>query len=449
MTNVLILMSDEHNVNVSSVYGHAGVDTPNMDRLAAEGVVYDAAYCPSPLCAPSRSSIMSGLPVHQTRVYNNCCVIRFDYPSYGSVLAEQGVHSAYIGKTDVYSAATRLGFTEMIDPGERKHPGDTNFSRQPLSIREDGVARADGYGVRDNVFAKDTHLVDRAVEWLSTTAPQVEAPWTLTVNTGAPHFPHFVTPELWDKYTDAADLPAIGSDADPANHPYAQDLRKHFQTDRISETQIRGLRRAYLGCVEFVDSQLGRLLDTLEKTSQREDTLVVYTSDHGEMLGKFGMWWKCSMYEDSIRVPLIVSGFGFAQGMRIGTPVSLLDMQASMFRATGAARPESWWGSPLQDVSANDNDRVVFAEYHGHGARSGSFMVRKSVWKLLYHAAAPHQLFNVIDDPDELDNRYEVEPGIAADLERELRRLCSPERENQRAHDFERLQRAKLNEMPA
>jgi choline-sulfatase len=449
VTNILMLMSDEHNARVASVYGHSRVETPNMERLADEGVIYDAAYCPSPLCAPCRSSVMSGLPVHQTQVYNNCCVFQFEYPTYGAVLASQGVHSVYAGKTDVYNHSGTLGFTEMLSPGDRKSPGDINFLRVPLSIREDGVTRADSFGIREGAFDSDTAIVDSSLAWLSNTAPMLDTPWTLTVNITAPHFPHWVTAELWEKYRDAGDLPSYGNDVESANHPYAQDLRSHFQTDGFSEEQIRGLRRGYLGRVEYVDTQLGRLLDALETTGLRDDTIVIYTSDHGEMLGKFGMWWKSSMYDDSLRVPLIVSGPGFNPGTSVSTPVSLLDVQATMFRATGTTRPEGWWGTPLQDIGPDDTERVVFAEYHGHGTRSGSFMIRKGHWKLLYHAAAPHQLFNITVDLEELVNQYDHQQAIAKTLESELRRLCDPEAEIQRALDFENAQHAHIRQITA
>lgn len=449
MANVLMLMSDEHNFRVSSVYGHQRVQTPNMDRLAAHGTVFDAAYCNSSLCAPSRSSFMAGLPVHQTQVYNNCNVMNFDLPSYGSVLKEQGTHTIYIGKTDVFNTSDMLGFTEMLLPGDRQPPGDTNFGRDPLTIREDGPGRADGYGPRDHAFANDLRVVDTAVEWLSNTAATADGQWAMTVNIGAPHFPHYVTPELWDKYEDGGDLPEIGVEQESAQHPYAQDLRRHFQTEGFSEEQIRGLRRGYLGCVDFVDTQLGRLLDALEAIGQRDDTVVIYTSDHGEMLGKFGMWWKCSMYEDSVRVPLIIAGPGFERRFRNATPVSLLDVQASFFHATGARRPDHRWGSPLQDVETDDSDRIGFSEYHGHGTRSGAFMIRQDQWKLVYNMAAPHQLFDLNRDPEELDNRYGQEPQIGSQLEEELRRLCSPERENRRAHAFEHRQMELLGQLTA
>jgi choline-sulfatase len=158
------------------------------------------------------------------------------------------------------------------------------------------------------------------------------------------------------------------------------------------------------------------------------------------MLGKFGLWWKCSLYEDSVRIPLIAAGPDFAAGASVDTPVDLLDVQASIFRATGAVRPAEWAGLPLQDIPRQDPDRAVFSEYHGHGTRSGAYMIRKGDWRLIYYMEAPHQLFHLKDDPDELRNVYAEYPDKAQELERELRRICSPELENERAHRFQEEQ---------
>jgi choline-sulfatase len=125
----------------------------------------------------------------------------------------------------------------------------------------------------------------------------------MTVNIVKPHFPEFVTQELWDMYPRGGDLPPDGPDQPSAQHPYALALRRFFETDEMPESGIRGLRRGYLGCVTYADRQLGKLLDVLEGTRLLENTIVAYTADHGEMLGKFGMWWKCSLYEDSAREP--------------------------------------------------------------------------------------------------------------------------------------------------
>jgi choline-sulfatase len=214
-----------------------------------------------------------------------------------------------------------------------------NFRRSPLGIRQNGFERAQGYGVRDRVFEEAEKTINSSVVWLKDTAVKLEKPWTLSINIGPPHFPHFVTQELWDMYPDGGDMPEFGSECLSANHPYARDLRDHFQMDTFSEKDIRGLRRGYLGCVTYVDRQIGRLLDTLEETGQLEDTVFVYTSDHGEMLGKFGMWWKCSMYEDSVRIPMIVAGPGFQCGAKVKTPVSLFDLQATIFKSVEKIRP--------------------------------------------------------------------------------------------------------------
>jgi choline-sulfatase len=203
--NVMLLLSDEHNPKFSQPYGHPFVETPHMTRLARRGTVFTNAYCPSPLCMPSRSAFLSGRRVFDLQTYGNCNVFSSDTPSYGEVLAGQGVHSVHIGKTDVYKEAARLGFSEMILPGDRKRPGDTFVSRNPLDVLKEGEGRAGGSGPRPNPFQGDNEKVEAALGWLSKTAPGLAQPWTLTVNLLKPHFPHLVTPELWAQYADHAD----------------------------------------------------------------------------------------------------------------------------------------------------------------------------------------------------------------------------------------------------
>ena len=264
--NVLMLKSDEHNPLYSSVYGHPYIQTPNMERMARMGTVFDNAYCPSPLCMPSRSSFVSGRRVHEIQTYSNCNVFPFDYPAYGGVLDQQGIHTVHVGKTDVYNKTSELGFSEFFLPGDRRSSGDVHISRNPLSIRHGAEGRANGFGANGNPYRGDQRRVDAALEWLTRKAPDMDRPWTLDVNLNNPHFPHFVTQELWDMYPDGADPPAHGPECESANHPYALDLRAHFQTDKFSEDQIRGLRRGYLGCITYIDQALGRLLDALEET---------------------------------------------------------------------------------------------------------------------------------------------------------------------------------------
>jgi choline-sulfatase len=360
--------------------------------------------------------------------------------SFGSALAKQGVHSAYIGKSDAYAPSHQLGFSEMIYSEDRASPGDTNHRRNATSIRKGAAERANGFGPKEEAGTNDIQCVDQAIRWIEDTAPGLDSPWVLVVNIFSPHFPHIALPEFWDMYSNNEDMPQFGAECESAQHPYAQMLRKHFETDQFSEKQIRGLRRGYYACITFADQQLGRLTKALESAYLNDSTNIVYSSDHGEMLGKFGMWWKCSLYEDSVRIPMLVAGPDFAEGKRITTPVDLHDLQASLFAATGVEHPPEMLGEPLQSMPSDDADRVVFSEYHGHGAPGSSYMIRKGQWKYIFYSEASSQLFNLEDDPDELSNLAEIELDVVTDLDAELRKICSPEGENERAEQFIEMQ---------
>lgn len=436
--NVVILMSDEHNPKYSSVYGHPFIQTPNMERIAREGVVFENAYCPSPLCMPSRSSFMSGLYNHETQCYSNCTLFLDEFPNYGQVLSQQGVYTAYFGKADVYRRIEELGFNETVLGKNRGMPGDICIERKPLYIRKGSSTRSKEWGLRWNAWQNDFRVVDKAIAWLKYKASKMQKTFVTCINIEAPHFPHYARQEFWNMYDESkGDLPRYGPEQPSAQHPYAVDLRRHFETDSFQVDNIKGLRRGYYACVSYVDSVIGQILDTLEETGLKERTVFIYTSDHGEMLGKFGMWWKCSMFEDSARVPVLACGPGFGKGLRISAPITLLDVQSSLFHATKCEQPENRKGSPLQELKVSDKERFAFAEYHGHGTRGSSFMVRKGVWKFVWNSDAPHQLFNLDEDPEELNNlmknSFSNSPEIARELYDYLYSICDPVAETQNA----------------
>jgi len=439
MANVVLFMSDEHNPFVSSPYGHPLIRTPHMQKLANDGLFCENAYCPSPICLASRSAFVSGRRVHEIRAYSNCLVnVPKAFPSYARVLGEQGVHTIHMGKLDVYDKAENLGFSEVYEASpDRQYPGDRNIGRTGM-VRKGASARANGYGPRSEESAYGRHLriVDCAVEWLHERAPTIHTPWVLSINIGPPHFPHYTTPELWEFYAEAADLPVHGADEESACHPRALDLRRFFESDLFTEEQVRGLRRGYLGCVDWVDQQLGRVRAAVEAAGLGQDTNIIYASDHGDMLGKFGMWWKCSLYEDSVRVPCIAAGPDFAGPRRVRTPVDLHDLRASLFHATGTVQPPHWIGQPLQEITENDQGRTIFSEYHGQGVRASSFLLRRGRWKYLHHCEAPSQLFDLEEDPQELHNQAETRPEIVGEMKTHLSAICSPEEENRRASAF-------------
>ncbi len=435
-TNVIVIMSDEHNPMYSSVYGHPFVQTPNMERMAKNGVVFENAYCPSPLCLPSRSAFMSGLYPHENQCYSNSTLLLDEFPGYGEVLAKQGVYSVHIGKADVYKNIEEMNFKEVIRGWNRDKPGDTYISRKPLAIRENIEKRETKWGPRSDAHYNDQIIIDSAIDWLKQKGVSLSQPFVMAVNILVPHFPLYAPPELWELYNGKGDLPRYGVEQPTAHHPYSADLRAHFKTDTYSTRDIIGLRQGYYACVTLVDQLIGKLLDTLEKTGLIENTVVISTSDHGEMLGKFGMWWKCSLLEDASRVPMIAMGPGFEKGKRVYAPVTLHDLQASLFKAVGVERPSYWHGEPLQDIQYQGPNRFVFTEYHGHGTRGSAFMVRKGEWKLIWNSDAPHQLFNLHEDPHELNNLFTDEsnaPSIYHELKDYLYSICDPVAETERA----------------
>jgi choline-sulfatase len=290
---------------------------------------------------------MAGKRAHEIQAYSNCSVgLRQNWLSYGKALSNQGVHSVYIGKTHVYTDGSNLGFSEMRYPLDTEEPGDVYNRRRPLQIRNGADIRADDFGPIEAPsprWKSDMKCIDVAEKWLRESSVSIDSQWTLTVNVKNPHFPHHCEKELWDLYADNEDLPPHGIEEDSAKHPYASDLRKHFITEGFTPSQVRGLRRGYYGCISFVDRELGRLIRVLEETGQIEETNVIYASDHGEMLGKFGMWWKCSLYDDSVRIPIIAMGPHFKARKIINTPVDLLDLNAFLFKASGTKLPEGWY----------------------------------------------------------------------------------------------------------
>ena len=452
VVNVLILKSDEHNPLINSIEGHPFIKTPNMERLAKMGTIFDNCYSVSPLCFPARSAFMAGKYVHQIQAYNNCGIFPGEHPSYGQILKEHGIHTVHIGKVDSYRHIDELGFSETHTgewPKERG-PGDINFCRNPLAIRPlerpDGTPRPKSYGIKEKPFEKDEYSIQTAINWLTTTAKKMNKPWVMEINTSKPHFPMYVTQKLWDMYEGHDDLPQHGKETEPGQHPHSKDLQKHFRTDEFKEEWIKGLRRGYYGCVTYTDQKLGQLLDTLEQTGLINNTVIAYTTDHGEMLGQYGMWWKCSLYEESARVPMVIAGPGFFKGLRINTPVTQLDLLASIFRSNNCSYPNDWNGTPLQDIQNNAHNHVAFSEYHGHGTRASSYMIRKGKCKFIYYCEADNQLFDMESKEKESNNIIEQYPEIAREMESELRKICDPEKENQRAEEYIQKQLKAIDE---
>ena len=308
---------------------------------------------------------------------------------------------------------------------------------------EESIATADG---ADDIC--DENRVARAIEWLEQRRTQDE-PWVLSVNPLIPHFPLEVEQSYYDLYpTSEMDLPVDYPSED--DHPSLQQLRDHFDGSGLDEDTLRRTRSAYYGLVTALDNYVGEILDTLERTGQMEDTLVIYTSDHGEILGDHGLWWKCCMYEQSVGVPLVMSGPDIEKGQTIDQPVSLLDVLPTMTDALAISADPAWRGVSLLPVARGeqspDSERAVFSEYHAHGVSRGFYMIRRGRYKYVYYLNGPNQLFDLESDPYEMQNLVN-DPDhsvVRQSLEGELLDVVDPVTTDKRARSHQRRRREQV-----
>lgn len=408
--NILIVMSDEHDPRVSEPYGHPFVQTPNLRRLSERGVVFENGYCNSPLCVPSRASFMTGKHLHRIGVWDNGVPLASDEPTWAHRLNALGYETALAGKMHFIGPDQRHGFGRRLV--EDIHG---RFRMDPPDWRNDGPGNAkmrqrfQEAGPGDSLHQiYDDEVTRQSVAYLSEPARR-EQPWALCASLITPHFPLIVRQRYWDLYyPDHADLPPPPPDHDHERlHPQSQRLNRYFDCAlEVPEEQIRRCRAAYYGLVTYCDERIGEILDVLQRTGQAENTIVAYVADHGEMHGQHGMWWKCSFYEGSVRIPFILSWPGrWAPGRRRAA-VSLLDLVRTICERAGDVGEDLDGRSLAGELegSASDGDGLAVAEYEGHGTVTPGRMVRRGQHKLNYYLDEPPELFDLAADPDEFHN---------------------------------------------
>ncbi len=285
----------------------------------------------------------------------------------------------------------------------------------------------------------DREITAAAVDWLRR-LPRKHRPWVLYVSFVSPHFPLSAPDAFFDRYRDV-DLPRpYASDADARCHPVMQVMRQFWSyADYFdSDSELLALRN-YYGLCSFLDDNVGQVLAALQDCGQGEDTWVVYTSDHGDMIGNHGIWGKSYMYEDSVGIPMVLKGPGLDPGVN-ATPVSLVDLAATVEHLTGVERSivtESWRGQSLLDIAINPVPaRPVLSEYHDGGSPCGFYMLRQDRWKYVYYSEGhPPRLFDLHSDPRELHNLAEAEAYRVqvGELRQLLQRIMDPEQVNRQA----------------
>ena len=450
-TNLVFILSDEHNKRVLGSYGHPMIRTPHLDRLAARGTRFTSAYTNCPICVPARASFATGKYVYQHGCWDNAIAYEGGDPSWGHRLMAQGHRVSSIGKLHyVDSDPRRNGFDEEILPLHIVNGvGDLlGLIRDELPRRAGAAKLGPEAGRGESEYTHyDRSIADETVKWLRAKASQRGGkPWALYVGFVSPHFPLIAPPEFYDLYPEDK-VPWPDMYEDRPQHPFTDAMRKCMCFDEpFDAPMVRRAITAYMGLVSFLDDNVGKILRALEETGLAETTRVAYSSDHGDNLGTRGMWGKSTMYEESAGIPLILAGADVPQGSVCATPVSLVDGFQTFIHALGAKpdpRDAGLPGHSLLDIAQGYvPKRTVLSEYHAAAAVTGAFMIRHRQYKYVHYVGLPPMLFDLDADPYER-NDLGRDPAYAATVEAceaRLRTVVDPEaadaqaRSDQHAH---------------
>lgn len=443
-THVLVVLSDEHQHDMMGCAGHPLIHTPHMDALAQKGTRFRHAYTPSPICVPARASLATGRHVHDIRCWDNAIAYDGTTPGWANFLSKRGLLAESIGKLHYKDAQAPVGFARQ-QHAVHIHEGIGQVWGSVRNPMPDTIGRSQLYDTIGPGTSKynqfDMRVADSAVDFLHAHADDTQ-PWVLFVGMVAPHFPLIVPQAFLDRYPPASlALPEMHPSTGYVRHPWVERQAHHMDHDSAIGSDVR--RRlavaCYMGLVSFMDAQLGKILGALDATGLADSTTVVYSSDHGDNLGKRGMWNKCLMYRESTGVPMIVAGPGIPQGKVSETPVSLVDLQNTILERTGCnTGRDASPGTSLAVLAAAPDapERVAFSEFHAVGSNDAAYMVADADYKYHHYIGMRPELFDVRRDPQERHD-LAADPAYAdvlAAYEAKLRAIVDPEAINALAH---------------
>jgi choline-sulfatase len=446
--NLLIVMSDQHSRGMLACYGHPVVKTPNLDGLARRGTRFTWCWTPSPVCIPARASFATGKYIHQIGFWDNADPYDGSIPSWHHRLREAGHRVVSIGKLHFRSDDDDCGFSESIVPMQVvEGKGDLlGLIRDDLPVRGAAYKMARMAGPGESPYTQyDREIAARAQIWLHDEARKYsDRPWVLFVSFVAPHYPLTAPPEHFYRYFDDPQLPMplFYQPQERPEHPFICDYARAFNFDDYFETpaDVRRAVAGYYGLCSFMDEQAGKVFDALTSAGLAADSRIIYTSDHGDAVGKRGLWGKSTLYEETAGVPLIVAGESIPQGRVIDTVANLVDVYPFIVDCVGETgagiiEPDHPGISIARLANGENPKRTVLSEYHGMGSTTGAFAIRHSRFKYIHYVKYRPQLFDLELDPDEErdlhgDPRY---AKIFEECESKLRALLSPEEVDARA----------------
>ena len=401
--NFLVIISDEHRKDTLGCAGHPLVHTPHLDRLAARGTRFTNAYTSSPMCVPTRAALACGDHVHRTGFWDSATPYDGSAATWMHRVRDAGHEMVSIGKLHFRSGEDDNGFSEEILP--MHVVGGVGW--MAALLREDPPAydaaaelAADSGPGSSSYTDYDLAITAAATDWIAARR-NAERPWAAFVSLVSPHFPLRAPQEFYNLYADA------DFDLEPQqlpDHPEIRNLARFFDYERHFTAETRHAAMAgYFGLTSFLDDCVGEILATLEESGQAEDTVILYLSDHGELLGDKGMWTKQVMYEASAGIPMILAGPGVPDGIVRNTAASIVDVAATALDVMLNTSDDRAPGLSLRQLAQDpdDADRTVLCEYHDGGSTTGAFMVRWGDWKYVCYPGMPPQLFNLAEDPSE------------------------------------------------
>ncbi|MCL1887621.1 MAG: sulfatase-like hydrolase/transferase [Kiritimatiellaeota bacterium] len=434
--NILFVMSDSLSPQFMGAYGDTAGSTPNLDALAQGGVLFGRAYCNSPLCAPSRASMATGRHVSDIGAYDNANAFPSDVPTMAHALKRAGYETAIVGKMHFVGHDQHHGFDQRLalagDYSKGYNPREYSMAYDWSQPSAGNPVGADWMGpsyVYEEKWDHYTHHFDRdeathaeALRYLGEKTPD-NGPFFCCVSYHHPHNPFYI-PEKFKAALKKENLPLPKVPADlPACCGVMEKWLREFhhqparQEAIMARENLQWLYETYYGMVADMDARTGELLALLRARGLGENTAVVFTSDHGDMLGNRGMVQKRCFYEHSARVPMIFSWPGhFQQGARLDTPVSLVDLLPTFAAIAGVEPPDGNAGQSLETSlvrGVEPENRVVFCEYHGEGVHAPCFMAVKNNLKYIYVHGHEELLYDLERDPCEYhdlgaDKKYDA-----------------------------------------
>lgn len=454
--NILWICTDQQRFDGLGCYGNRKLDTPNIDRLASEGVLFENTYCQSPVCTPSRASFLTGRYPHTCRVRQNGQRIPDTEILVSRIFAENGYTTGLSGKLHI--APCHPSVSPSGEPRGRDGYHSFHWSHHPdfygvksnwplneyniwLHRQNQSYIRTPYHGSKyvftgmDGEFSQSRWCAEVAVDFIGAHRDYPDQPWFFSLNFYDPHHDFDPPADLLEKYLsrlDESDLPSYrGGELEQKpqiqriDHIGAYSTPGFFSYEEMTDRDHLEIKAAYYAMIELVDREVGRVVDCLKETGQYENTVIVFTSDHGEMLGDHGIYLKGAyFYDPMVRVPLIISWPGQGKGgVRRKALVELVDVAPTLLDLAGIPIYEGMQGRSLRTLLQGDQvpdtfRETVYSEYYNamrHGDGSGTYvtMVTDGRYKLsVCHGTGEGELYDMEKDPEEFYNRY-ADPAMS------------------------------------